>query len=333
MTRLEVYNSIDEIKKTFDITRIIEKETEFQKLVTDLENSDEFIYRGINDASFKMYSSSQRDYVVKGLSNKFGNYIDYLKSIYNHSKSVRKGLLLKFYDATRQNLRYFPSQQQGYIEENLPYNSFWAFSFIQHYGIPSPLIDFSGSFLASLFFAWDNALEVKNSYLLNDYMQINYFNKEELQKQNNFQSIMKHSISEAKKLNLQNVNSATQNFMTYFDFFNITTSKIYYVDKSGATRTLKRVPVTFDINIDFNIFNLNIIAQDGLFIPNPDENKCLEDIWNNLSLPKMKKILIHKSLVKNIETVLKQNAGNNVKEAYYPQEEEVVNDLYNNVLK
>jgi len=334
MDKLEIYNSIDEIKKSFEITDIINNEDELKKLIDDFIDSDKFIYRGVNNASFKIYSSSQRDYLDKGLSNKYGNYINYLKNIYSNSETVRNGLLKKFYDATRQNLRYFPKGQKKPVEKKIPFNSFWALSFVQHYGIPSPLIDFSGSFLASLFFAWDNSLEVDSSYLLSDYMQINYLDKEELQSHKKIQSIMMYSIDEATKQNPQNVNDATNEFMKHFDFFSKpTTNNVYYVTKSGIKSTIARVPVNFEIDVEFNILNLNIIAQDGLFIIHYDENKCLEDIWNNLSLPKMKKILIHKSLVKNIEIVLKQNAGSNIKEFYYPQEENIVKDLYRNVLR
>lgn len=327
MPNLSVYNSKEEIEKYFDV-KIIDNADQFKKFIEEHEREkDTYLYRGLKDASWKIFASSQREYLVNGMVNKFGSYNTYLKSIYDNSKKSYKNILEKFYKVTRQNLKLNGQ------EIPIPYNSYWAFSFLQHYGTPTPLIDFTGSLSSGLFFAWHGAKKVKNSYLLSDYVQINYFDKEKVKDShiNNFQSIMNYSAGKTIDGFPKTKEEALELFENNFNYFTIPEEKnvVFYIDRKGFIKPLVGIP----LDIEFSIINLNIIAQEGLFLINFEESLCIEEQWNNANLPKINKTLIHKSLLNEIEDYLINTAGSSFESYYYPMEKEIAKDIYNRAIK
>jgi hypothetical protein len=320
MSKLTIYNSVKEIEIFFNV-QIINNSTELESLISQYSSSTDYIYRGVHDGSWKIFASSQRDYIEHDLSNKFKNYDTYLKSIYENSKNTHDNLLEKLYDGTRQIFTY-----NGNNTVNIPYNSLWAFSFLQHYKTPSPFIDFTGDFYAALFFATDNSYISDNSFLLSDYVQINLFLKKNL---NPDHSLLIDSIKQTEQDNPGNIDIALNIFINHFDYFN-KKSKIFYVDRNIKTKKIFPSNSSPNIEIDFNIFNLNIIAQNGLFFINYEEDKCLEEQWSGLSMDKLNKVLIHKSLLNDIRKILINQAGKDFKDFYYPQEELLSKEIYKN---
>lgn len=334
MTNLSTYNSIKEIEKYFHVDKIINTKTELDNFIEiHTQVDDKFIYRGANNGSWKIYASSQREYLTKGLVNKFGSYTKFLEALYKQSAISHNGILTSIYDATRQDLHYL----QGNVSQgtkSIPYNSLWAFSFLQHYGAPTPLIDFSGNFKGALFFAWHGAEHVTNSFLLSDYIQINYFDKNTVTTQYNkgFRSIMNYCIDETDNTAPSNINNALTTFTNYFDYFSKPQSnEIFYLDRNGSTHTLINPSLHIDIN--FNVMNLNIIAQEGLFIINYSETDSIEEQWTiqGLNLTKISKTLIHKSLINEVYNQLLPVPASSVAEYYYPMEETLARGVYKTI--
>jgi hypothetical protein len=321
--KLSKYETIEEISNFFDC-EIINKLSELKEFLktNGVENSTNEQwkwYRGANDGSFKMYSSAQREFILRGLYNKFADYNEFLKGLFEKSKTVNDGLLPKMYDSTRQIISINGTNSQ------IGYNSFWVFSFLQHYGCPSPLIDFTGSFKASLFFAWHNAKYIEGDYNLSNYIQINYFDTEETRK-NNFCSIMEEAKNECRDIPIK-----ADEFNKQFSFFVKRENKIFYLASEGFSQTHEGIQSTPDI--EFNVLNPNIIAQNGGFIINYDSKKTVEELWKECKLPQMKKVLIHKSLLGEIEDFIKQDINQDIERYYYPKEEQIAEDAFHQSLK
>lgn len=152
---LPVYTSWDQKSKNFNL-RFANTIDEFDCLAKqflprtktlklgDLEYSQEigYLFRGVNNATFKMFSSIQR-------------CVDYRKYPYRISLC---SLLVEIFNR-------FHTEKNGFLNEEflkqMPENTLkthaskWAF--IQHFGGPSPLLDFTSELEAALFFAFDKA--------------------------------------------------------------------------------------------------------------------------------------------------------------------------------
>lgn len=119
----------------------IDNEQDLKNVFDELiAHNDEYSYRGICDARYKMYSSSQRLW------------------FYDDQRMLRLGCN-NYYDTIECLIKLAASQPevQQYIQKNnLPANDFLILAMLQHFGSPSPMLDFSNNVLKGLFFAVDN---------------------------------------------------------------------------------------------------------------------------------------------------------------------------------
>lgn len=143
----------------------IDNEQDLKKEIDNLlAHNDEFIYRGIYDASYKMYSSSQRLWFL------------------DDNRMLRLGCT-DYYDTIECLIKLAVNQPdvQQYIQQNnLPYNDFLILAMLQHFGSPSPMLDFSNNVLKGLFFAVDNmpTWTDKGTNNLDDYVSLYYIRKD-----------------------------------------------------------------------------------------------------------------------------------------------------------
>ena len=143
----------------------IDNEQDLKKEIDNLlAHNDEFIYRGVYDASYKMFSSSQRLWFL------------------DDQRMLRLGCT-NYYDTIECLIKLAASQPdvQKYIQQNnLPFNDFLILAMLQHFGSPSPMLDFSNSVLKGLFFAVDNmpAWTDKGTNNLDDYVSLYYIRRD-----------------------------------------------------------------------------------------------------------------------------------------------------------
>lgn len=97
--KLEDYRDFDEKKKFFH-HETIESVEKFDSWLFTFESSEpvlglKFIYRGLNEAKYKNYTSSQRDWLTNEWSKVLNiSYVDYVDRLLGH---IRKNSLLYNY--------------------------------------------------------------------------------------------------------------------------------------------------------------------------------------------------------------------------------------------
>lgn len=182
------------------------------------KKDERLIFRGTKEASYKLYTTSQRDWI---LNHSDMDYSHYLGKILDNSKSCNNGIIKK----------YLGSIDKTFVKNNLSY-----FSIMQHYGLPSPLLDFTYNPFIALYFAVQN---IEKCFYDDDYNNIRnffsvYFIYPRWAKYKGF-------TKELLELDLQNLKSEVYQLVDYQVVYN----------------------------------NLNIQAQEGLFFVNTFSNEDL----------------------------------------------------------
>jgi hypothetical protein len=150
--KLSEFNNFSEKKNAFSSRRSISSWNELDEFIkTTLQPGCHFIFRGVNEAKYKIYTSAQRKYIEKDLRLKGKSVNDLLEEELNAIR-VQNDKLVP---------RYLKSM--GVDDSDLA-----LLSFLQHYEGVSPLIDFSEDIRISLYFMLDN---VNSSYSENDTIQ------------------------------------------------------------------------------------------------------------------------------------------------------------------
>lgn len=146
--RLREYKDLGS-KKDLYIYGDIRVEINFDLFITTLEemaSSNRFLFRGMPEAKYKLYNSAQRLLITKELYKISGSsdaqkleafYISLINKLIEELKTWNGGTVSKLLDLMS-------------INDD---NSLAYLSFMQHYGLPSPLLDFTDDPFIALFFA------------------------------------------------------------------------------------------------------------------------------------------------------------------------------------
>lgn len=181
------------------------------------ENSHRnLIFRGMKSARFKNYTSAQRKWMITdGLMNKAGDgiigYTNYITSLLSNCREWEEGIIVK------------------YLTNNgIEASDLILLTIMQHYGAPTPLLDFSSNINVALYFA----AQIDSPKSLNDYMSVYSLNvnqnAERLIKLSENPQLISNSYQELAKL-----------------------EQLILIDRSDILSS-----------------NLNIIAQEGLLLMN-----------------------------------------------------------------
>lgn len=303
--------------KEFDswYTLISSKQKNASKLVSKngenefddtIYNHYPFIFRGIGEAKYKIFSSAQREWNVNNMSQwAKKNYLEFVNDLVKKASGLP--LLAKVFN---------------YYKLHYRQTDFPTLSILQHYKAPTPLIDFTYNLDVALYFAVEFCQPSTSSNDLDHYFSINIIDRE-IQNKNEF-------------LNLFQFNGGGFPTLESFYDFQFNQNSIFYVtdfENQYSRRNSRGFQDQRPLTI---LFNQRIIPQEGLFVFNASPSIPLEDCFNmplensNLNLKQMQCVNIHKDLSDYVRRKIKIS---NIEKFYiYPELEEYAKSVKNFVL-
>lgn len=291
MADIPIYKTLEEKSKLFEKNDFFVIDTkaqldnwfEFYSSNFKKEHSVDFIFRGMSDAKYKLFTSAQRFWITDNMEQWKPNYEykDFIEDLV--SKAKANPLLRKIFDL------------YGYSNSE---RDFPLLSLLQHYGAPSPVLDWSYNINCAAFFAIDGVkrnLSAGNS--IENYVSVYSIHKKKLHQKKELLSLLDiageiyPSITEFK--NFGDEGNPNSNSLFILSDFETTTQ----IDYRGPLRVKTTKPVT-------SLYNQNIIPQEGLLMYNPFKDRPIENLFNvkmhshgqNLHLEPFKCFNIHKDL-------------------------------------
>lgn len=221
-------------------------------------DSYRFIFRGAGDAKFKILSSAQRNWSLNKMEDwAKKSYLQYINDLISSARDIHLlKQVFKFYKlSTRQ--RDFP-----------------ILSILQHYGAPTPLIDWTYSIDIALYFATEFCKPNYTSNRIDDYFSVSYIDRIE-QPSSDFKNLLDLTGGRYPELK------------TYYHWQYNPEAIVYLTDfensysKKRSLGFADQRPLTI-------LFNQRIIPQEGLFVFNPSPDIPLEDFFNGRAQSKMR---------------------------------------------
>jgi hypothetical protein len=250
---MEVYKNFEEKEKFFSNRELIITKEQFDEFYFKLNNGNSSIWRGMNEAKFKLYNSMQRFWFDNDLNRDKESVIQYLKSIVEYAGSWNKTFLDKYFN--------------NYGYEFRP-STFTILSTLQHFGTPTPMLDFTRNPKVALYFSSKYCINKCSKETIN-----NYFSIYQIEKNHYLQNFNPKTILLKEVENNSKTLEKAQEEICSMKFFNVNlNSKQKYLllkleDKQNDQ-------LKFLINTNYNIVN-----QEGLFIFHLDSQLPLEDVF------------------------------------------------------
>ncbi|WP_079243198.1 FRG domain-containing protein [Chryseobacterium indologenes] len=283
--KLEEYKTFEDKKYFFkdgdlkldkDVQKIFDTIKAFQEI------GDGFIYRGCGEAKYKLYNSAQRMYINQELHKQVQDdiisehYKDFISNLITATKKWNNEVVKKLLINSG-------------IDEN---NDLAYLSYMQHFGVPTPFLDYTSNPYVALFFAIDGINFTPSDNEIDNYFSLYYTYK---------------------------MNTAFITWQMVFD------KNIKEKDISYESIDLNCMSIILPETEFYKIFNsANIINQEGLFLFNnhpwyPLERTYKEDVEHtksSLGEDKFKELMIldtvsgciniHKSLIPAIRLKLNE---------------------------
>lgn len=338
----KAYQSIKEKKDHLLINRqgidevcyhVIDDEKELDKWVKafddNLKKGIPWIFRGIADASYQLYSSSQRRMI-----NKYKDKYCKLLKPESEYDLVAKAIERVW------NSRDFMDFMKKY---EIPVNDMLILSVLQHFINLSPLLDFSYDVYSGLFFATDNAPEAHGG--LRDYVSLYYIDSRidwvrcSVQEvEHNGAETLQNGVDEFYKENKYIPDSAgVREKMARLSYSQYVQDGIKFLTLEGAKIGITDVSIPIlGFNTQYHITNPRLAAQNGLFIINFTEDTPLADLLKEVD--GTKQILccvdINKSLIPFIKDKYLRPRNISRETMYYPNDDaKELEDIINNIFK
>jgi hypothetical protein len=267
---LQEYKTFEEKDEKFFSEQIVNKEQleEFFMHIKAMKDDPNKVFRGQNEAKYKLYSSAQRVWIGEEL-NGLSYAHDYKKFIMYQIEKVKTfqgNILEKFYNSF------------GKVTHDFSY-----LSFLQHYGAPTPLLDWTQNCDCALFFATDNVRH-NPSEDIDNYFSIYHidFSNSEIPA---FPKLVKNAVADAYTISLINpeYKLSIREFLSnikLLEYSRFEGLSPFYLPSYSEDGIIIEIPQGDEVlKLVYNEHNLNIISQEGLFIFNNDEQKPLEDFF------------------------------------------------------
>lgn len=322
----------------------IEIEKDFDKIYDEFKDKKDTLFRGLSEAKYRLYSSLQRNWISNKIYEKGKSYEAFLRELVENAKKANGGVLKVYLEKTGLS----------------PENDIGILSFLQHYGCPTPLLDWTYNFSIALFFGTKNNATLVNGRKINDYFCVYYLEEEHL-KDSSLKDIVKIGLTdnqrEIKPKVIQNIyeefrlngftddqiqQACTDEFVNHValthygsDVLNFLTriehiikSPILYFSDSKANKYLQYCLQN----------NMNIVNQEGVFTWNADPITPLEQIANeqyqtdddSVNYKFSKCININKSLIPYIQEKL--NSCGIVESFIFPNPEDISKSAFKDTL-
>ena len=269
------YESFEEKSEVFKENFKIDNEEEVDSLVSMYSSHEkDFLYRGINTATYKLYSSSQVQWMLSDAISKKTNIEDY----YN--------FIMDSIELTRENNRV-----KQYIKDNgISDNDLFILALMQHYGMPSPVLDFSHSIFGALYFAWDKCDRTLSDTQtqLSDYISLYVINKKIDWVNCSVQNVMRNSAEQLNDM-LQKDKLFTAGMVDTKDvekeFLKLPYLKFkdwnFVAVEDNPENPVKISIPALKFDCEYQIINDRIISQQGMFIANNTLDKPLVELMND----------------------------------------------------
>lgn len=269
------YESFEEKSEVFKENFKIDNEEEVDSIVSMYSSHEkEFLYRGINTATYKLYSSSQVQWMLSDAISKKTNIEDY----YN--------FIMDSIELTRENNRV-----KQYIKDNgISDNDLFILALMQHYGMPSPVLDFSHSIFGALYFAWDKCDRTLSDTQtqLSDYISLYVINKKIDWVNCSVQNVMRNSAEQLNDM-LQKDKLFTAGMVDTKDvekeFLKLPYLKFkdwnFVAVEDNPENPVKISIPALKFDCEYQIINDRIISQQGMFIANNTLDKPLVELMND----------------------------------------------------
>ncbi len=304
-------NTVEEFDKAYPELGKLGVQPQAEKLHT--KNRDWVIFRGMSEAKYKLYTSAQREWLTQDLKKVLGKdgFVDFIESLLVNLRENR--VLDDYFEA-----------------ENFAKSDLLYLSFLQHYGAPTPLLDFTCNKDVALFFATENYIrkyQVRGD--IEDYFSIYVFpsDRDLVSYVDQFYNNADNVVSKGQPIRIDwkkkpdSIKGAVLSDIKEFLFYIRNPLRAAEMKERGTQRL-------------YSWSNPNIIAQQGCFILNPLPNEPLEYLcyknsngWRKLHIPHMKCFDIHKSLAPYIREKYLKPKGI-TKETIYPDFKSIANDAY-----
>ncbi len=300
---LEQYISLEDKDEIFADHKIINTKTQLDELIEELNKytttrkTQKFLFRGVSEAKYKLYTSFQRLWIEHDIEKLSLDHIDRIALMISHCNEKNH----IFY-------KYF--KRLGVI-----CNDWFILSFLQHYGAATPLLDFSRDPYVALFFACDNISYTCSNREIDHYISIYYYKAVDVANQL-APSIYKIATKKAENYTTY---AGLKFWQTDLSFKKISSEHqvciIPAYSNLSAINNINKVLIT-----EYTVSNLNSTVQNGEFICNIDSVKPLENVLIRHDKKYINCIDIHKGLV---DYIIKQYLGGSIFDArlkYYPNE-------------
>jgi len=296
--KLPEYKSLAEKKKVLH-HETIDSVEKFDTWIFTFESLEpvlglKLVYRGLNEAKYKNYTSAQREWITKEWAKVLNiSYVDYIDKLIAH---IRKDDLLKTY----------------FLSLGIVPNDILYLSFMQHYGMPSPLLDFTKDLRIALFFAMDgmksepSSVEIENYFSIyalkptNEYAPADTLFASGIERAIGYVEDFKKDHPDA---NINDELIRNIDLLTKWRKTDGTKDGLHAIPLMFIPNPLDAAPVVSASGQRLYWSNPNIVAQKGCFIMNTSEKDTLEEVVGKKQYAEpIVCIDIHKSLAEQIRS-------------------------------
>jgi len=290
--KLSTFETIDEKRNAYKYEQINSFDDAINKIekMSELKKTRPIYFRGLADGSWKIFSFAQREWITRELDIQYASYFDFISQFLNFTKN-------KYALYLRSSCKIVTDIS--------------AFSSLQHYGAPTPFVDWTSDFNVALYFATQtNALCLggeTSSFVSVYWLEVG-----------NGASTPNNDLYSLSKL-IENYNQSLNNAVQSVGRSPLR-PEIFY---KNATQfdVWKKFPILWisESEKDYlKISNPRRDLQGGAFVYSSDPNKSLDEIfngksmnnvhvqYNGLLLPKIHCIDIHKSLIPKLKKYISE---------------------------